>query len=94
MSKNDKPIKRPYATMYYSGTSGREPALISQGFAATDRGAIRASVVRIFMGEYNKAVIYDRVQEVPIYTVKIGAHGLQVHYGLATESRAKLHRVK
>lgn len=92
-----KPIKRPYATQYYADADEHhsKPTMTSQGAASTERGAIRASVVRIFMGEFSKAIIYDRIKEIPIYTVKVGAHGLQIHYGLAKDdNKAKLHRVK
>ena len=87
--RKDKPIKRPYATLYYTGSRTREPALTSQGFASTDKGAIRATVVRIFMGEYVRAVIYDRHLGIPIYTVELGEYGLQVQYGDSQYSKRK-----
>lgn len=76
-----KVFKRPYATMYYADAKATVPGLVSQGFCSSDRGAIRASVVRIFMGEYKKAVIYDRKLGIPVYTVQLGKGGLQAHYG-------------
>lgn len=91
--KKEKPIKRPYATRYFTGVNDTESSYTSHGAASSDTGAIRASVVRIFMGEYAKAVIYDRREGIAIYTVKLGAHGLQVHYGNAVGS-GKLRRVK
>jgi len=97
-SKKEKEIiiKRPYATKYYTGLAVREDAYSTQGAATTEQGAIRATVVRIFMSEYAKAVIFDRRTNVPIYTVKIGVHGIQVHYGSAVlnDVADKLRRIK
>lgn len=87
--RTGKPILRRYATHYYSSTSDAVPALSSWGACASEKGAIRASVVRVFTGEYVKAVIFDRELEVPIYSVALGEDGLQVHYGDSTNHTGK-----
>lgn len=89
-----KAIKRPYATHYYGDHADKLPSYISHGACSTEQGAIRATVVRIFMGEYGKAVVVDRELEIPIYTIKLTEAGLQVRYGRDHEvERPKLRRV-
>lgn len=89
-----KALLRPYATHYFTDAYARDASWTSQGFSATDRGAIRASVVRIFMGEYGKALIYDRENGALVYTVKVGANGLQIHYGSGQTEVHHIRRVK
>lgn len=93
-ARRDNALKRPFVTYYYSDIGARDQAWTSQGFSASDRGAVRASVVRIFMGEYGKALIYDRRDGTLAYTVKVGASGLQIHYGSATGEIRHIRRVK
>lgn len=93
-TRRDNALKRPYLTQYYNDAGTRDNAWSSQGFSASDRGAVRASVVRIFMGEYGKALIYDRRDGTLAYTVKVGANGLQIHYGNATGEVHHIRRVK
>lgn len=87
-------LKRPYATHYFTDALARDTAWTSQGFSASDRGAIRASVVRIFMGEYGKALVYDRENGALVYTIKVGASGLQIHYGSGQAEVQHIRRVK
>lgn len=70
-------MKRPYATHYYRGGT----LLQAQGACASPEGAVRATVVRIFLGQYDKAVVVDRRNGVPQYTVTINGANLRVHYG-------------
>jgi hypothetical protein len=88
-----KEIKRPFATHYFSDLNARENAYASQGAASSERGAIRATVVHVFMQEWAKALIYDRRTGVLIYTVKVTSHGIQVYYGATAETQ-HLRRVK
>ena len=37
--------------------------------------------VRLFMGQYQKAIIFDRYTGVAVYNIRPGAGGLQVRYG-------------
>jgi hypothetical protein len=74
-------IKRPFATHYYTLANDHLPDVVSHGAAATEQGAIRAAIVRIFMGQYQKAVIFDRYTGVAVYHIRPGAGGLSVRYG-------------
>ena len=76
-----KPIRRPFSTHYYRGAGDREPEAVSHGACASEEGAIRATVVRVFMGQYQKAIIHDRRTGVAIYNVRQGPGGIQVRYG-------------
>jgi hypothetical protein len=88
-----KALKRPYVNHYFTDPNARDNAFVSQGFASSPQGAIRACVVRIFMHEYAKCLVYDRNDGTLVYTIKPGASGLQIHYGAAT-GHANLRRVK
>jgi hypothetical protein len=72
---------RPFATHYFTSVGDKDPTAVSKGAASTEQGAIRASIVRIFMGQYAKAVIIDRESGVPLYNVRPGPQGLQIRYG-------------
>jgi hypothetical protein len=74
-------LARPFATHYFSSVGDKDAATVSKGAASTEQGAIRASIVRIFMGQYAKAVIVDRETGVPLYNVRPGPQGLQIRYG-------------
>lgn len=74
-------LKRPFATHYYSDVGAAQPSYSSYGAAKTEKGAIRAAVPRIFMGEYQKATVVDRETGLVIYTVVFGPKGLQINYG-------------
>lgn len=87
MAIKDKTAKRPFVTFYYSDVHAREAVFVSQGFSASAEGAVRASVVRVFLNEYGKALIFDRRDGALVYTVKTGAEGLRVNYGRTDEIR-------
>ena len=75
-------IKRRYATLYYTSVQDTKASdVVSHGAAASEQGSIRATVVRIFMGQYGKAIVVDRELNVPIYTIRLTSAGLQVTYG-------------
>ena len=74
-------IERPFATHYYHNARDGAAAFTGYGAAKTEEGAIRAAVVRVFLGQYAKAVIHDRVTGVALYNVVIGAGGIRVQYG-------------
>lgn len=88
-------IKRRFATHYYADQNTHR-AYISQGAATSPEGAVRATVVRVFMGQYGSAVIFDRVLEAALITIKRGPHGLQAHYhdDKLVEMPRQLRRVK
>lgn len=92
-------MKRRFATLYYkSGVYRGRPQHIARGTAASIKGAVRATVVRVFMGEYKGcyAVVYDRELEMNILVVRIGANGLEVKATaeLTQAQATKLRRVK
>lgn len=90
-------MKRRFATLYYT-TSDVRAGHVARGSAATIKGAVRATVVRVFMGEYKgcNAVIYDRELEMPIMHVRIGANGLEIKSSpeLTTSQHTRLRGVK
>lgn len=71
--------KRPYETLYYAvkGTDSRGPD--SKGYAASETGAIRAAVVRVFLGQYAQARVFE--EGVLIYTILKNRKGIGVYYG-------------
>jgi hypothetical protein len=79
--RKQQPFKRQYATHYFSGQRDRFPAAVSHGACASEEGAIRASAVRIFLGQYQKCQVVDRANGVTLYTVRTGAGGIHVEYG-------------
>lgn len=79
--KSDPSLARPYATHYFTLATDRVADVVSHGAAATEQGAIRAAIVRVFMGQYQKAIIVDRFTGVAVYHIRPGAGGLQVRYG-------------
>jgi hypothetical protein len=89
-----KPIKRPYATHYFTNPDDKLAAYVTHGACSSEKGAIRATVVRIFMGEHAKAVVIDRELDIAIYTIKLTSVGLQVSYGRDQSDRTQLRRVK
>ncbi len=91
-TRKPKPIKRPYSTSYFSTAEAKEADITSHGAASSDKGAIRASVVRIFMGEYRKALVHDRRTGDLLYTIRLDQGGLKVFYG--REPMVALRRVK
>jgi hypothetical protein len=79
--KGGRAFKRPYATHYYTNATDRNPSITSNGACASEEGAIRASAVRIFMGQYGKCKVVDRTSGAVIYTVARGSKGFDVRYG-------------
>jgi len=73
--------RRPYATHYFTSADDRFASWISNGTCASEQGAMRASVVRIFLGQYGKCQIVDRYTGAVLYTMKRSAHGITTTYG-------------
>jgi hypothetical protein len=73
--------KRPYTTFYCNSPHDTQRMYVTQGHSVSEKGAIRGSVVRIFMREHAKAFIV--FEGVLIYTVKSGTEGIKVSYGSA-----------
>lgn len=73
-------MKRPYKTHYYSSVRAKVQAWSSHGHAASDVGAVRAAVVRIFVDQYAVARIYDQDGALA-YTLYRGRDGLHISYG-------------
>lgn len=74
-------LLRPFATHYFTNPNDTKAAEISHGACSTEQGAIRASVVRLFLGQYGRCQIVDRESGAVIYTVKRNMHGLHIRYG-------------
>lgn len=75
---------RPYKTFYFD--SDRGGGWSTRGASVTEKGAIRASVVRVFEGEHRRAEIYEPATsglDVLIYTVRHTSGGLRIDYGSA-----------
>ena len=83
MSKQKLPaeLKRRYATRYYHTKEAALTNIATQGAASTEQGAIRAAVVRIFLGQHGKCVVIDRTTGEQMYQLFRGAGGLQAKYG-------------
>ena len=77
--RNQLRRKRPYTTHYFDTEYGVAAHWATQGHSASEKGAIRGAVVRVFMAEHKYALIYEG-QEL-IFTVHIGNKGLAVDYG-------------
>lgn len=84
-AKEIKEIKRPYSTHYFTLANDREADTVSSGAASTEEGAIRAAIVRVFMGQYQKAVIYNRYTGVAVYHIRPGAGGISVRFGAGVD---------
>lgn len=93
MSRNKrKPIKRRFATKYFR-SARQDELLASQGAASSVKGAVRATVVRVFMDGYPIARVYDRELDALLFTVRNDRGNLQVHFE-EEQSATKLRRVK
>jgi len=79
--KGNAEIKRRYATHYFTLATDRVADVVSHGAASSEQGAIRAAIVRVFLGQYQKAIVVDRETGVALYNIRPGAGGLQVRYG-------------
>jgi hypothetical protein len=75
--------KRPYLIEYFSFRTDGDPD--SKGHAASEVGAIRASVVRVFLRQYGVARIYEA--GVLLYTVIANTQGVTVYFGGAIHNR-------
>lgn len=89
-----KVYKRPYATLYYRGLRDRETAYVTQGSASTPRGAVRATVVRVFADGFPMARVYDKNLGALLFTVRNNGGMLQVEFADERERPNKLIRVK
>ena len=69
---------RPFATHYFAAGS-KDPA--AKGHAASEEGAIRASVVRVFLRQWVSAEIYE--DGVLIYSVVRHGRTITIHLGRA-----------
>lgn len=87
MPKSTGPLKRPWHTLYFTSADEAEDQAVAHGHAASEVGAIRASVVRVFVNQYNEARVYH--DGVLAYTVRHNVPGLQVYYGRAPKGKAK-----
>ena len=92
MPKVDKEIKRPYSTHYYTLANDREADTVSRGASSTEQGAVRAAMVRIFCGQYQKAVIFDRYTGRAILNIRPGPAGIQLRAGSGVDWMADMER--
>lgn len=94
MSRNKhKPIKRRFATKYYRTTKYGPDGFVSQGAAASVKGAVRATVARVFVEGYPLARVYDRELDALLFTVRNDGGNLRVHFE-EEQPTTKLRRVK
>lgn len=70
---------RPYKTLYFDQDRGG--GWVAHGSSASERGAIRAAVVRVFEDQHRRAEVYD--EGVCIYTIRHANRGLVIDYGRA-----------
>ena len=70
---------RPYKTLYYA--TNRGAGWESHGSAASEKGAIRAAVVRVFEKQFQRAEIYEA--GVLIYTIQRTIKGINIGFGSA-----------
>lgn len=93
MSRNKrKPIKRRFATKYFRSGRHHEPAA-AQGAASSVKGAVRATVARVFVENYPIARVYDRELDALLFTVRNDGGNLRVHFE-EEQPATKLRRVK
>lgn len=69
-------MSRPYRTEYYLND---DEVPTSLGHSASEKGAIRGAVVRIFMKQYDNARVSR--DGVLLFNIRTGATGIQVRYG-------------
>lgn len=87
-------IVRQFATRYFSTHDAKEDEYSGHGAASTEQGAIAATVVRIFLKQYAKALIIDRMSGAVIYTIKLDSYGLRVLYGREAKDYERLRLVR
>lgn len=75
-----KTIKRRFATRYYLNQRETANDFATHGAASSEHGAIRAAVVRIFLGQYAKCVVVDRLTNTEMYQLQRGPKGLETRY--------------
>lgn len=92
--KAHKVYKRPFATLYYRGLHDRETAYVTQGAASTPRGAVRATVVRVFADGFPLARVYDKNLGALLFTVRNNGGNLRIEFEDASEKPLRLIRVK
>ncbi len=92
--RTQKVYKRPYATLYYRGLHDRETSYITQGAASTPRGAVRATVVKVFADGYPLARVYDKNLGALLFTVRNNGGTLRVEFADEQGQTVKLRRVK
>lgn len=71
------PHPRPFQTYYYRSCTDKPGDWSRIGRAATDVGAVRASVVRLLTGQYAKAVVH-REDGVTMYTLIRKARRIEI----------------
>jgi hypothetical protein len=87
-------IKRRYGVHYFFSVHDPLDAVAMRSAASAEVGAIRASVVRLFLKEYAKAVVYDRMTMVPLYALRVVKNGIEIHYGSGPDNQKRSVPVK
>lgn len=77
----EQELKRPFATFYYRGVFDPLDQPVHQGAAKTEVNARRATVVRIIIEQYAKAVIIDRHDGTVLYTLRHAKSGITISFG-------------
>lgn len=82
MSRAKKPeFSRPYTTLYYGSITDGEKAWVTQGACKTEDGAKVATAVKLILGQYGMARVYDKRNEVLIFTFKRTVDGIKMWFG-------------
>jgi hypothetical protein len=81
--------KRPYTNLYYANPTDPPTQWVSHGHASSERGAIRASVVRVFVGQYAMTRVY--CDGALLYTIHHNARGMRISYGVSKRELGRPH---
>lgn len=77
---------RPFTTYYFHSRSDAEKEEYSRiGRAGSEVGALRAAIVRVFLGQYTQATVY--LNMVPVMTIAKVRGGISVGYGRSVGSK-------
>lgn len=81
---------RPFGTHYYHGVRDKLSEFVSGGATVSEVNAVRAAVGRIFLGQYEKAIIYDRHTGVSLYGIRKTKGGIEISYGSGVDFKAEV----
>ena len=82
-------MSRPYTTHYYNSRDDAIADWASHGHSASEKGAVRAAVVRVFVNQYAYARVYH--EGAAIFTIGFTRTGLKIGFGSALPTYSKAH---